>query len=254
MTRALAAALVAALVACAPAAAASDIVHATHKVSVEGTLVNHWTIDEPDACGLVGDGTLTVTFKTTRPARVLPFIDKFASSETGHPGSWIIGVPLPPHAVKDLRSIPATGTITRVDNTTRRPQSDGEPCEPPEKTGCGTLPLRGGRGGAPKAAPSRYDKRRISVAMFSRRFDIPPKPCSSGDLIGWSDFRLTGGDKESGDLRLTMPGEAALKRRRVVKVTGSDHKRTTLQDRLQPGSEVMTDDVTRRATVTFKRL
>jgi len=40
----------------------------------------------------------------------------------------------------------------------------------------------------------------------------------------------------------------------VVKVTDSDHRRTTLTDRLQPGSEVMTDDVTRRATVTFRRL
>jgi len=253
MTRALAAVVVAALLACAPAAA-SNQVHATHKVSVEGTLVNHWTIDEPEPCGLVGDGTLTVTFKTTQPARVLPYIDKFAGSATGHYGSWIIGVPLPPHAVKDLRSIPASGTITRVDNTTTRPQADGDPCEQPEKTGCGTLPLRGGRGGAPKAVPGRYDKRRISVAMFSRRFDFPPKPCSSGDLIGWSDFRLTGGDKESGDLRLTMPRESALRRRRVVKVTGRDHKHTTLQDSLQPGSEVMTDDVTRTATVTFKRL
>jgi hypothetical protein len=254
MTRTLAALIVAALTAFAPAAAASDIVHATHAVSVEGTLVNHWTIDEPDACGLVGDGTLTVTFKTSKPARVLPYIDKFAGSETGHVGSWIIGVPLPPHAVKDLRSIPATGTITRVDNTTRRPQEDGQPCDPPEKAGCGTLPLRGGRGGAPKTVPSRYDKRRISVQMFSEAFDSPRKPCSSGDLSGWSDFRLTGGDKESGDLRLTMPAESALRRRRVVKVTGRDHKKTTLSDRLQPGSEVMTDDVTRTATVTFKRL
>lgn len=56
------------------------------------------------------------------------------------------------------------------------------------------------------------------------------------------------------DTRLERLPAHALKRRRVVKVTDSDHKRTTLTDRLQPGSEVMTDDVTRRATVTFRRL
>jgi hypothetical protein len=241
MTRLLAAAAVAALIVCAPAAAASNIVHATHAVSVEGTLVDHWTINEPDPCGLVGDGTLTVTFKTTTPARVLPYIDKFASSETGGFGSWIIGVPLPPHAVKDLRSIKATGTITRVDNTTTHPSDDGEPCEPPDKTGCGTLPLRA-HGGLPKASPGRYDKRRIALDLFTDRFDYPRKPCGSGNLPGWSDFRLTGGDRESGELRLTMPRQSALKRRRVVKVSDSDHKRTAH------------DDVTRRATVTFKKL
>jgi len=253
MTRTVAAVAFVLLVACAPASAASDIVRATHKVSVEGELVDHWTINDPEECGLVGDGTLTVTFKTIAPARVLPFIDRFASSETGHFGSWIIGVPLPPHVVKDLRSIKATGTITREDNTTERPRADGEPCGTLDKSGCGALALRSGRG-VPRAVPERYDRRRIGVRLTSDRFDLPRKPCSSGGLVGWNDFRLTGGDRESGALRLTMPRESALKRRQVVKVTDSDHKRTTSTDKLQPGSEVLTDDVTRNAAVTFKRL
>jgi hypothetical protein len=50
MTRTFGAVILALLVACAPASA-GDIVRSTHKVSVEGE------------CGLVGDGTLTVTFK-----------------------------------------------------------------------------------------------------------------------------------------------------------------------------------------------
>ncbi len=252
MTRTFAAVVFALLVACAPASA-GGIVRATHKVSVEGELVDHWTINEPEECGLVGDGTLTVTFKTIAPARVLPFIDPFARSETGRSGSWIIGIPLPPHVVRDLRSIKATGLITRVDNTTRRPRADGDPCGPVEKTGCGTLPLRF-HGGAARAIPERYDRRRIGVRLGTDPFEVPRKPCSQGYLTDWNDFRLTGGDRESGALRLTMPRESALKRRRVVKVTGSDHKRTTTTDRLQPGSEVITDDVTRKATVTFKKL
>jgi hypothetical protein len=241
MIRALLGAAAALLVACAPAAAATGIVHATHKVSVEGELVNHWTISEPGPCGLVGDGTLTVKFQTTRPARVLPYIDPFASSETGHFGSWIIGVPLPPHAVKDLPSIKASGTITRVDNTVARPSSDGDPCEPPAKAGCGELPLRF-HGGLARVKPGRYDKKRISVDLTANDFQYPPKPCGSGDLNEWSDFRFTGGDRESGLLRLTMPRASALKRRRVVKVTDSDHRATSQ------------NDVTRRATVTFKKL
>jgi hypothetical protein len=240
MLRALAAASLCLLVVCAPAAA-SGIVHATHKVTVQGELVNHWTINEPEECGLVGDGTLTVRFQTIMPARVLPYVDPFASSETRGFGSWIIGVPLPPHAVKDLRSIKASGTITRVDNTTTRPSADGEPCEPPDKTGCGELPLKLS-GGAASTTPGRYDKRRISVDLVANRFDHPPKPCGSGNLGAWSDTRLTGGDRSNGWLRLTMPREAVLKRRRTVKVTDSDHKRTSF------------DDVTRRATVTFKKL
>jgi hypothetical protein len=241
MLRAFAAAAVALSIASAPAVAASGQVHATHKVSVRGELVNHWTIDEPGDCGLVGDGTLTVKFQTIQPARVLPYIDKFASSETNHFGSWIIGVPLPPHAVKDLPSIKASGTITRVDNTLPRPSTDGEPCEPPDKTGCGELPLRL-HGGVPRTTPGRYDRTRISVDLTADDFEFPRRPCGSGTLTGWSDFRFTGGDRQSGVLRITMPRESRLKRRRVVRVSGSDHKRA--------GG----NDVTRRATVTFKKL
>jgi hypothetical protein len=52
---------------------------------------------------------------------------------------------------------------------------------------------------------------------------------------------LTGGDRDSGELWLEMARESRLKRRRVVKVSDSDHKRSAH------------DDVTCKATVTFKR-
>jgi hypothetical protein len=229
------------LAACAPSAAAASIVHATHTVSVKGELVDHWTIDEPGPCGLVGDGTLTVKFESVQPARVWPFIDQFASSETGHFGTWIIGVPLPPHAVKDLPAVKASGTVTRVDNTVTRPGSDGEACDPPEKEGCGEVRLRAG-GRSAKLDVGRYDKTRIAVDLGADGFAYPRKPCGSGNLSSFSDFRFTGGDRKSGVLRLDMPRERRLKRRRVVRVTDSDHKRTSH------------DDVTRTATVTFKKL
>lgn len=180
-------------------------------------------------------------FEIVKAPRVWPFIDPFASSDTNHFGSWIIGVPLPPHAVKDLPAVKASGTVTRVDNTVTRPRSDGEPCDPPEKEGCGEVPLRF-HGGAARVKVGRYDKTRISVDLTADDFDDPRKPCSSGNLSNFSDFRLTGGDRESGVLRLDMPPERRLKRRRVVKVTDSDHRRTSH------------DEVTRSATVTFKKL
>ena len=124
--------------------------------------------------------------------------------------------------------------------------SDGSPCIPPDKSSCGTFPLRG----KTLSDISRYDRRHIGVDLFAR-FKSPDK-CETGALSLWSERRLTGGG-EDGQVLVTMPKPSVLKRRRLVKVSGKSHKRSTLTDKLNPGSPTFTDDITRRVTVSFRR-
>ena len=51
-------AIVLAVVLAVAAAQAQAKYKPTHRVSVTGKLVNHWTMDEPDECGAVGERTL----------------------------------------------------------------------------------------------------------------------------------------------------------------------------------------------------
>jgi hypothetical protein len=216
----------------------------THTVSIKGELVDHWTIDDPQPCGDIGGGTLTVKFQTQR-LRVLPFIDPL---QRNGKGSWIIGFPLGKRGIRDAPYIKSTGTITRVDNTVRRPSSDGTPCPPSEKFGCGTSVLR-----KPKGKVERHDRRRVAVRLATERYDLLKYgSCLTGSLFGWSTPHLSGGTVE-GHLLARMPKPSTLKRRRKVVVNGSSHKRTVSTDRLNPGSETITDDVTRKVTITFKR-
>jgi hypothetical protein len=236
------------VVAVAPATA--DAARLTHTVTIEGELVNHWSIAEPGPCGTVGDGTVTVKFKTTRRTKVLPYIDPFARALGGGYRAWIVAEPLGPgrRLFTDMGYVKATGTVTRVDNTVSRPPDpqDTEPCPPIEKDACGTVPLGSARG--TKAAIGRFDRRRITVNAIGN-FYPRRGSCGYGQLEFWADHRFVGRAAE-GWLPLKMPSARALKRRGVVKAKGSSHKRTTFAD---PGDETTTDDVTRRATVTFRR-
>jgi hypothetical protein len=236
--------LAAAMVCLALAATPANAARPTHSVSIKGELVDRWSIDDPEECGRVGSGTLTVTFQTAS-LRVIPFIDRF---QRGGKGSWIIGVPIGLKGVRDAPYIKATGTITREDNTTRRPRASGTPCDQ-SKPGCGAFPLR-----KPRGLVGRHDRRHVAVKLATEQFELITEPsCLSGALSGWSTPRLSGGTRE-GDLLVRMPKPSTLKRRRKVVVTDTSHKTTTLKDPLTPGSATTTDDVTRKATVTFKRL
>jgi hypothetical protein len=239
------AALVPATVLAAPAGAKP--IRTTHTVTIEGRLVNHWTIDEPGPCGLVGDGTVTVEFRTTVRTRVLPYIDPYIRGETGRYGTWVVTVPIGANRdrLTGLGYVPATGTITRVDNTTTHPPTPGDECEPVKKDACGTFPLER----RAKAGIGRFDGRRITVNLAPQDFQPRRGSCGAGQLEFWSDHRYAGRTAE-GWLPVDMPRAAALKRRRVVKASGRSHKRTVFAD---PGDETVSDDVTRSATVTFRR-
>ena len=245
---ALVAAAAAGVVAAAPATA--DAARLTHTVTIAGELVNHWSIDEPGPCGTVGDGTVTVRFKTTRRTAVLPYIDPFARALGGGYRAWIVAEPLGPgrRLFTDMGYVKATGTVTRVDNTVSKPPEPGdtEPCPPIEKDACGTVPLGSARG--TRAGIGRFDRRRITVNAIG---EFAPRrgSCGFGQLEFWADHRFVGRAAE-GWLPVKMPSARKLKRRRVVRARGSSHKRTTFAD---PGDETTVDDVTRSATVTFRR-
>ncbi len=243
-------ALLAAAALAAPAGAKP--IRMTHTISIKGELVNHWTYDDPGPCGIVGDGTVTVKFQTKVRVAVLPYIDPYIRSDAGRYGVWVVTVPIGANRdrITGVGHIPAAGTITRVDNTTRYPQNPDrtDPCDELDKSGCGTVPLSLGRRG-PLGTIGRVDKSRISVSLGSERFQLPRETCMSGDLEFWSDHRFTGRTAE-GALAVKMPTLSALKRRRVTRASGKSHKRTVFSD---PGDESSSNDVTRSATVTFTR-
>src|SRR5919201_7176918 len=49
--------------------AAARKFHYSHRVSISGRLVDHWTVNDTRSCGPVGDGTVTVDFHQRSPAK-----------------------------------------------------------------------------------------------------------------------------------------------------------------------------------------
>ncbi len=224
----------------------------THRVTVTGQLVDHWTVDDPSPCGPVGDGTETVTFQTKKAFRARVYIDRYANSEVrNQAGTWLLVAPQGPfHQITDVRAHPASGTVNLVDNTTPRPPPGGDCGTPADKSGCGTNSLS-----RAMSRVGRYDRHRIAAGLQTgelnrnRQGDIT---CQIGSLEGFSEPPSIAGGTQTGELLLTMPSPRTLAHRHVVKVTGTSHKLTTSPH--DPGSPVLTDDVTRTVTVTFTRL
>lgn len=205
-------------------AAQSKRFHYTHLVSVTGHLVDHWTINDSDYCGLVGDGTVTVDYHTTKPALARPFIDPYAGSDNPKSrGSWVLGVPVG-GGVGHMPSQHAAGTITRVDHATETLPSTGGDCGGGhDKSGCGTVAL-----GKAASRVLGYDTHRLHADL------------------GTEEFGYSRGSRR-GELFVNMP-RARVLGRRLVKVTGSSHKHSAFSE----GGVTVTDDVTRTVTVTFK--
>src|SRR5436190_22905981 len=85
--------LTAALFALAATPAAGKF-HPSHRFVATGHLVDHWTVDDPEDCGPVGDGTVTVDFSTPKPTKVLVEIDPSHGAEgTRRLGSWTLLAP-----------------------------------------------------------------------------------------------------------------------------------------------------------------
>ena len=140
--------------------------------------------------------------------------------------------------------VDAPGTITRVDSTTKRPIAPDEPCTPSTRLGCGTFPLTG----KPVASVNGHDSRRIALRVVINY--EPGRECLIGGVEPWGGPRAVVGGNRVGEMLFDMPKPSAFRRRRVVRLRERTHKRSTFSD---PG-DVESNDITRKATVTFKRL
>ena len=227
-------------------AAQSKRFHYTHLVSVTGHLVDHWTINDSDYCGLVGDGTVTVDYHTTKPALARPFIDPYAGSDNPKSrGSWVLGVPTG-GGVGHMRSQHAAGTITRVDHATETlPPTGGDCGGGHDKSGCGTRALV-----TPMSIVLGYDTHRLLADLGTEEFGYSrgnEVHCHIGELAIFSAPPSVAGGSRRGELFVNMPPARVLGRR-LVKVTGSSHKHSSFNE----GGVIVSDDVTRTVTVTFK--
>jgi hypothetical protein len=238
------------LVAAVPAAQAGKFRY-THRVVVTGHLVDHWTIDEPDECGVVGDGTVTVDFTSAKPAKAAPAISETHNGEPNNTlGSWVLFAPVDAFGhIGDMPSKPAVGTIDLVDNTTQRPRPEGNSdCGGIDKSGCGTHPLK-----KAQVAVSGYNRKLIQASLDGVQFSYATGPrvnCGLGAVDGFGSPPALAGGNRIGDLLIKMPKPSKL-RRKVVTVTKTTNKKTTSGD---PGRTTYTDDFTRTVTVTFTRI
>jgi hypothetical protein len=219
----------------------------THRItSLTGEYVNHWKLNDPEPCGLVGEGTVTVKFRITVAPRVSLVYSPTAGAGPSGVGRWIIGVPSAhgPGLFDGPRRA-ATGTITLVDSTVQRPPEPDQECDPPQKAGCGTRSL-----GRTTVSFSGYN-RRFLQADLAATFRAGPGGCGVGRTERFTDRFLTGGTRE-GDLLMRMPSVATVNRRRVLIVTGTTRKQTSSTDCEPRGT--CSDDITRRVTATFRKL
>ena len=219
--------------------------HYSHRFVATGHLVDHWTIDDPRDCGPVGDGTFTLDFKSVKPSKAWVVIDPTHNGEPNNTlGSWTLLAPGDAFGhITDIRSKPATATVTLVDNTVPRMPADGSDCGGGiDKSGCGTHALKGAQ---------------VEVNGYNRKFihgdllgGASRDGCGIGNLDAFSSPPSVAGGTSRGELLIRMPKPAKL-RHKVVTVTGTTHKVKTFGD---PGSATITDDVTRTFSVTFTRL
>ena len=228
----------------------------THRMTVvSGMLVDHWTFDDPSACGDFGDGTVTLTFRMIKHPRVALVLDPSHNGEPNNTlGSWVVGIPGPTGGIRDMRAQPATGTLTLVDNTTQHPPDpNSSPCTPPDKSGCDTRALARTAKSLVQGYNRHFLLADLSGVGFERRgSNGHGNTCRIGQSTLFTDGRLSGGTPLRGELLLKMPSVSTVKHRRVLVVTGTSHKLTSTPD-CGSGTSC-SDDITRRVSVTFKHL
>jgi len=184
--------------------------------------------------------------------KVRLFYDKYAGGPNGSVGSWVLGSPAG-GGVGHMPSQAGIGTITLVDNTTQHPPDPGDTCETTTpKSDCGTLPLLG----PPLVGVTGDGKRRLVADLarvdFGRRGGAGRAvKCSIGQARTFNDIFYSG-RANGGKLAIPMASVSAVNHRRVVRVVGSSHKVSGTTECAR--GDVCTDDVTRKVTVTFKRL
>jgi hypothetical protein len=223
----------------------------SHRLTVvSGQLVDHWTLTDSAPCHATGGGTVTVNFRLVKTKLVKLVLDPYhAGNPPSVPGSWVVAIPGPFGGLRDIPAQPAAGTITFADSTTQNPPEPGNgDCEPTDKSGCGTFALPR----VAKGAIEGYNRRFLKADLVAAQLTPRQGECRVGELTSFSE-RLTGGTPLRGELLLRMPSVSVVAHRRVLTVVGTSHKRTAFTE--CPGDATgCSDDVTRRVSVTFKKL
>jgi hypothetical protein len=208
----------------------------THRITVSGQFVNHWTVSDPTTCGTNGDGTVTVTFKNKGPIHAVVTRYNYGDHK------WLlIGLTRTSfHQTTFLPPQPASGSIATVDNTAPANPRPDDTCEPIDKSHCGTAQLR-----SPTVRLQGLDGHRLQFDLFSD--DFRRSGCQSGSVTRFGDVDFFG--HKTPQLPVKMPSAKSFFRHRVVTVTGTSHDRRSIPDL----DATITDDVTRTVTVTFRK-
>src|SRR5262249_49833573 len=195
--------------------------HYTHRVSLSGTWVDHWSINDPHTCDAVGDGTVTVTFRSRLPSKVgvLP--------PSRHNLRWQFDAPLGSfHIPSGLPPKAAVATIDREDNTTQRTTPEDDCSEVPVlKNGCGSARL-----GHARVYVDGQDRKRLKASLYSddfRDFKDPNASCGVGNATRFDEtpcrpniFNLFG----------RMPSVKTFRHKHSISVTATSHESCTNQD------------------------
>jgi hypothetical protein len=233
MRRALVAILVTVAAAGATAGQADASWKWSHRVTISGQFVNHWSVTDPGPCGTNGDGTVTVTFKNKKTIHT--FVNKVPGTN-----AWIL-VGLYHGQTTFLPRQPAIASITTVDNSAPANQPAYlDSCDPIDKSRCGTKQLR-----KPSLSLGDLDATRLRFDVFGA--DFRDSGCQFGSATRFGDVDFFG--HKTPELPIKMPSFRSFKRKRSVTVTGTSHDVKSVPDL----DATITNDVTRTVTVTFTK-
>jgi hypothetical protein len=230
--------LVAAAALAATAGQASARFPWTHRVTISGQFVNHWTVSDPGPCGTNGDGTLTVSFQNKRSIHAVVTRYNYGDRK------WLlIGLTLDRfHQSTFLPPQPATAPLTAVDNTSPANQPPWlDSCDPIDKSHCGAKQLR-----APKVRVQGQDGSHLQFDLMSSDFR-DSTGCQIGTVYRFADVDFFG--HRTPQLLIKMPSFRSFMRKRSVTVTGTSHDVKSFPDL----DATVTNDVTRTVTVTFTK-
>src|SRR4051794_20882562 len=206
----------------------------THRVTVSGQFVNHWTSSDPTQCGTNGDGTATASFKNSKSIHTL------VTRERGSRHWLLVGLYGSFHQTTFLPPQPATATLTTVDNTAPANPAPGDTCLPIDKSGCGTVQLR-----KTKVSLAGQDASRLRFDLFGDDFRKPG--CQFGSVTRFGDPDFYG--RKAPQLPIKMPSFRSFKHKHSLTVTGTSHDVKSFPDL----DGTITNDVTRTVTVTFTK-
>jgi len=205
----------------------------SHRVTISGQFVNHWTVSDPGPCGTNGDGTVTVSFKNKKA------IHTFVNTVPGTRHWILVGLYfgqttfLPPQA--------ATASITTVDNTAPANQPPWlESCDPIDKSHCGTKEYRKAR-----VRLGGLDATRLKLDLTGP--DFRDTQCQIGSVMRFGDVDFFG--HKTPELLIKMPSPRSFFRKHSVTLTATSHDIKSLPDL----DATVTNDVTRTVTVTFTK-